>query len=222
MLLAAILISVLSVQIWWTCRCIRSDFHARGMRVRRVRWQPLAALLSLRWTRHDMLYRVWYLDRDGAAFSCRVVAAVAGGIAIEDERREFTHQRALPVAALSSLPWASVACSVGGCVAMGLSYWSLPYNRVNLPNGLFTPGLVLLAISAIALQFHAPRRWLSTFPILAMAPVGTILVRVVLDGMRDASTHNLLPFEIILAGIVGGLSVAIGMGIGWILRRLLY
>lgn len=221
MLLAAILLAVLSVQIWWTSRCIRSDFLARGLRVRRIRWQPFAPLLSLRWTRRHMLYRVWYSDGRGAAFTCRVVASLPGGVDVEDERRESEERRAARgVTALAGIPWTSVACSAVGCVAIGLSYWTEPYSQVDLPNGLFVPGLLLVFGAAAALQFRAPRAWRSTFAILALAPLGTVVLRIVWDVLRDSTSHNLFPFELVIAGMVGGAVVALGMGLGWVARQL--
>lgn len=221
MLLAAILFAVLAVQIWWTSRCIRSDFQARGMQVRRIRWQPLARLLSLRWTRWHMLYRVWYLDDRGLACSCRVVATSAEGFLVEDERRESVRRElASRIPAGSDFPWSSVVCSVVGCVAIGLSYWTKSYGELSLPDGLFGPGLLLVSVSSAALRFLEPQRWRSTFAIMTLAPVGTVVVRVVSDGLQDATSHNLFPFELVIAGVVGGLAVAIGMGFGWIVRRL--
>lgn len=220
MVLGAILLAVLSAQIWWTSRCIHSDFHARGLLVRRIRWQPLAPLLSLRWSRRHMLYRVWYSDGRGAAFSCRVVATLSQGLAVEDERPEGRPGVAAPTMLPTGFRWFRSACSVVGGIAIGLSYWTKPYDQVSLPDGLLGPGLLLVIASAAALQFQEPRRWRSTFLIMTLAPVGTVIVRIVLDVLRDPTSHNLLPFELAIAGVVGGLAVAIGMGLGWVVRFL--
>ena len=219
MALAAILVTVLSVQIWWTSRCIRSDFLARGMRVRRIRWQPFAPLLSLRWTRRHMLYRVWYSDVSGAAFSCRVVATVPGGIEVENERREGVDRDGAPLVAWTArVPWGTVAWSGLGCLAIGLSYWTKPYGQTDLPNGLFVPGLLLVVVAAGVLQFREPRGWLGTLAIMTMAPMGTVVLRIASDVMRDSTSHNLFPFELMVTGIFGAAAVALGMGVGWAAR----
>lgn len=55
----------------------------------------------------------------------------------------------------------------------------------------------------------------STFPT-------AIFVRIVLDGIQDSTTHNLMPFEVALAFVFGMIVAFPAAGIGWLLRRITY
>jgi hypothetical protein len=224
MWLAAILITVLGVDIAWTCHVIRLEFAESGLRVERIRYLFLKRLFSLRWTNWHSLYRVWYSDRAGVSWSCLVVSTSFRGRTIEEQRQEpgppGTRVPRARSAGVRAFPWLSAGSALLGSVAIGLPYWSVPYNQVNLPDGLIGVGLLLVAVLAGAVQYLEPRRWRSTLPILASAPVIAVIARVVFDFLRDPSSHNLFPIEVAIASFVGALTASAGMVAGWLLGRL--
>jgi NhaP-type Na+/H+ or K+/H+ antiporter len=47
-----------------------------------------------------------------------------------------------------------------------------------------------------------------------------VLVRVAVETARDPTSHNLWPFEALIAGSIGFVGALIGVGVVWLLRRL--
>ena len=47
-----------------------------------------------------------------------------------------------------------------------------------------------------------------------------ILARIVLDGLHDPTSHNLWPFEVAVACVIGMILAFPAAGIGWLLRRI--
>lgn len=221
MWLAVVVIAALTTQILWECHKIRAGFSDMGMRLTRIRWLPFKPLFNGRWSRRRMYYRVEYTDRSGAPFTCVAVWTLFEGLSLEDRRPRVVGRYELPRVAGLRMPWLALTCSIVASLAIGMQYWAGAYNQVNLPNGLFTFGLLGLAIAGAVLHVIQPDRWLSTVPILALAPVGTVIVRIVMDVSRDPSTHNLLPFEIVIAAFVGSAVVHAGTAVGWTVWRVI-
>lgn len=104
-------------------------------------------------------------------------------------------------------------------LAVGLPYWSIPYGSVSLPSGLPTVGL--LVVGGIALFLVASRRLslgMST-GILGSTVPAVVLVRVVVEVAGDPTSHNLWPFELVIAGVTGVVVAGAGAGIGALWRR---
>lgn len=106
-----------------------------------------------------------------------------------------------------------------GFLAVGLPYWSIPYGSVNLPNAL--PALGLLVVGGSALFLVVSRR-----PSLGMATgvLGTtvpaaVMARVIVEVAGDPTSHNLWPFELVIAGVTGVVAAGAGAGIGALWRR---
>lgn len=99
-------------------------------------------------------------------------------------------------------PWLPLAFTV--CFAgVGLTYWPIPYNKINLPDALLTPALILLVLAALLLlAFHAAPFWKSVRIVAAALPA-SVFARVVVEGLRDPSSHNLWPLEIVIALLLG-------------------
>jgi hypothetical protein len=47
-----------------------------------------------------------------------------------------------------------VIAFVISCVAVGAPYWLIPYNKVNLPNALMGPGLLVIILAALMLRLY--------------------------------------------------------------------
>ena len=220
-----VVLAALTVEVWWTCREIRSHFAERGMEVRRVRWLPFAhrgGAGGPRWR----LYRVDYFDAQGKPSSCLAVPSLRQGLSIVDGEPVRAVPPPLPGATAPVRPrrvfaWVSIAVAASCCLLAGVSYWTVPYNKLSLPDGLFGPGLVLAGCGALALQWWRADRWRATLLIMTASMVAVVAVRIVIDLMRDSSRHNLLPFELAIAALCGAAVAAAGIGAGSLLRRCL-
>lgn len=114
--------------------------------------------------------------------------------------------------------WLSMIASL---LAVGIPYWQIPYTKLNLPSALIEPGLLVIAISALLLRVvgvASLRR--ATLMVGAMA-AAAVIARVVVDAVRDPTSHNLWPFELIIALAVGFACAAAGALVGAVVARLM-
>jgi hypothetical protein len=94
-------------------------------------------------------------------------------------------------------------------LAVGVPYWSIPYAKASLPSSLYSFGLLVIAAAAATSRFVAPIRLrLATAVIGASAPCA-VLARVAYETSADPTSHNLWPFELVIASAVG-LAAALG------------
>lgn len=117
-----------------------------------------------------------------------------------------------------SAPLWLAAAFLAGVFLSGVQYWLLPYRQAELPVAVMGPGLLALpaiAATLVATRVAAPRRVLLVM--LACLPCA-ILLRVAVETWRDPTSHNLWPFEVVMAILVGLLAVLPGIGIGAVLR----
>lgn len=122
-----------------------------------------------------------------------------------------------------SRPWngilpilAFVACFL----AIGWPYWAIPYAKVNLPGALMGPGLLLVFASAFLLRCPARASLLAAFAAPALAAPAAVLARVGWEIAQDPTSHNLWPFEAVLAVLVGSGAALAGVLIGGVVLRL--
>lgn len=104
-------------------------------------------------------------------------------------------------------------------LAVGVPYWSIAYGSVNLPDALYAPGLAAVFGAAALLRMFAgagfARAWLACAAIVPAA----VAARIVVETARDPTSHNLWPFEIVIAAALG-LAVALaGAVVGGLLRH---
>lgn len=98
--------------------------------------------------------------------------------------------------------------------AVGFSYWQLPYNQITLPNSLFGLGIVLVVAITVLVRAAGKCSFRETFLAAAAAFPAVVLLRIVFDTFGDSTTHNLWPFELIIAAIIGAIVGALGAAIG--------
>ena len=102
--------------------------------------------------------------------------------------------------------------------AVGGPYWLVPYNKLNLPDALLRPGLSLACLTPLVLcSYVGARFWKATLTIAAAVPAA-VLARVIADCAHDPSAHNLWPFEIVIASLVGFVSASTGALVGILAR----
>lgn len=112
----------------------------------------------------------------------------------------------------------SVAASF---VAVGIPYWPIPYGKLNLPDAVLGPGLVVVVISALLLRIYGVASlWRVTWLVGASVAM-VVMSRVIVDGMRDPTSHNLWPFEVVIALIVGFVCAGSGAIAGSLIARFL-
>jgi hypothetical protein len=113
----------------------------------------------------------------------------------------------------------TVATWLVAFLAIGLPYWSIPYGSVNLPNAL--PVLGLLVVGGSALFLVASRR-LSlgmSIGILGTTVPAAVMARVIVEVAGDPTSHNLWPFELVIAGVTGVVVAGVGALSGALWRR---
>jgi hypothetical protein len=112
---------------------------------------------------------------------------------------------------------------LGGCVvsflAVGLPYWQIPYADVELPNTLVTPALVVVALAAAMARAMGRSRFMVCVLAIGATIPAAVMARVVVDTATDPTSHNLWPFELVLAGFVGAVTATAGTALGSISRR---
>jgi len=96
-----------------------------------------------------------------------------------------------------------VAAFVAGFFGVGYPYWQIPYNKVSLPNTLYGLGLVVVGIAAAAARALGKARFLAVIFVVGAAVPAAVLARVAMETTKDPTSHNLWPFEVVIAAIVG-------------------
>lgn len=113
-----------------------------------------------------------------------------------------------------------VAVFVVGFFAVGVPYWQIPYAKVSLPNTLYGPGLVVIGVLAAAARAIGKARLLAAILAVGAAVPAAILARVEVETVRDPTSHNLWPFEVIIAAVSGVLCSSAGALVGSLVARL--
>lgn len=107
--------------------------------------------------------------------------------------------------------------------AVGVPYWLVPYSKLNLPDALSGAGLAVVFAAAAVARMHAGKSFMRVVMVMGAVVPAVVMTRVVMDGVRDATSHNLWPLEIIIAVFVGGATALAGTLIGsvmlWLIRR---
>jgi hypothetical protein len=117
--------------------------------------------------------------------------------------------------------YATTAAFVLCFLVTGIPYWSIPYNKVNLPSAVLEPWLVVVpAAAALLVALGWSRFWRGVMLLTGVVPA-VVMARVIVDGVADKSSHNLWPFELVIAFAVGFPCALAGGAAGAAVRRLL-
>jgi len=118
------------------------------------------------------------------------------------------------------MPLRLVASTLAGLLACGLPLWPIPYREVSMPGNPSTAVWLLLGALAGLLAGHLVRQRKRN-AILAVAGgfVLAVLLRVAVETARDPTSHNLWPFEVVIAGGIGLMAATIGVGMARLLQR---
>lgn len=109
--------------------------------------------------------------------------------------------------------WLVGAFVVSFC-AVGIPYWRVPYSEVSLPTTLMAAGLVVVVLAAAVVRFLGRHGFLASLLVVALAVPSAVIARVAVDTARDPTSHNLWPFEVFIAWMVGLLASLVGVALG--------
>jgi hypothetical protein len=119
-------------------------------------------------------------------------------------------QRAMVVLAV-----AFVAC----VLVLGLPNWTLSYSELNQHNPMYGWGLAVLFVFAAVIRGAGLAGFLSTWATMAAVLPVITMTRVVYDTAIDPTSHNLWPFELVIAVVVGMAVTLVGAFAGTLLAR---
>jgi len=103
---------------------------------------------------------------------------------------------------------------------VGVPYWLIPYNTLNLPDSVLSAGLLVVIAAAALARLFSGRHFWRVVAVMGSVVPAVIMVRVVVDGLRDSTSHNLWPFEVVIAVVVGGVAALAGTLVGSVVLRL--
>lgn len=92
---------------------------------------------------------------------------------------------------------------VSGVLAVGVPYWSMAYGKVKLPVALVGPGLLVPVGAALLLCGNRVASLLKVLLVMGATVPAAVCLRVVWDVAADPTSHNLWPFEVVIASFVG-------------------
>ncbi len=105
----------------------------------------------------------------------------------------------------------SLAVAAAGCAGAAIIYWPIPYAEISLLERTF---ILRWLMAAVIAGFAG--RWFARYPVprtallvsagFAVAVIG----RVIVDTMADPTDHNLWPFEVVIALVVGAVGALAG------------
>ena len=101
-----------------------------------------------------------------------------------------------------------------GLLTIGVPYWLVPYHKLNLPDALFGVGLLVVIAAAALSRLYSGRHFWHVVAVMGSVAPMVVIMRVVVDGLRDSTTHNLWPFEVVIAVFVGGVVALAGTLLG--------
>jgi hypothetical protein len=107
-----------------------------------------------------------------------------------------------------------LAAFVVAFLAIGIPYWQIEYAKVQLPNSLVEPQLLVVVLASFVIRrFTGTSIWHAT-SLAGVAVPGAVAARVIVEATRDPTSHNLWPFEVVLAFGVGLIAAAVGALLG--------
>ena len=109
--------------------------------------------------------------------------------------------------------WLAIAF-VAGFLAVGVPYWQIPYSKISLPDTLISANLLVVVLAAAAARAIGKCRFVPTLIVAGAAVPAAVMGRVLVDTLQDPTSHNLWPFEFIIAAGIGVLASAGGALLG--------
>jgi hypothetical protein len=103
---------------------------------------------------------------------------------------------------------------ITGFLSIGIPFWLIPYSSLNLPDALYGPGLMVIFFAALLLRSLGITSFKKALNVMAATAPAVVIARVIIEGLMDSTSHNLWPLEVIIATVIGYVSVLPGVLIG--------
>ena len=97
---------------------------------------------------------------------------------------------------------------------VGVPYWLIPYDKLHLPDAVLGVGLMVVVAAAALARVYSSRPFWRVAAVIGSVVPAAVMARVVVDGLRDSTSHNLWPFEVVIAVFVGGTAALTGSLLG--------
>jgi len=107
---------------------------------------------------------------------------------------------------------------VAATLVIGVPYWAIPYDKFDLSHVEVLPGAILLCLLTMMLIGKGNAKARTAFLVMSMVAPTVDLIAIVHDTSTDPTTHNLAPFELIIAWLLGAAFVLAGLALGLALR----
>ncbi|MFI5234551.1 MAG: hypothetical protein ACHQXA_02465 [Gemmatimonadales bacterium] len=103
--------------------------------------------------------------------------------------------------------------TLAGFLACDLLLWPVPYSQVAMGRHPPADALYLFgALAGVLTALLVRREWRAPILAVVLGFVLAVMARVVVDTSRDPTSHNLWPFEVIIAIWFGGIAAVAGVG----------
>ncbi|MFN8194674.1 MAG: hypothetical protein U0R80_10375 [Nocardioidaceae bacterium] len=125
-----------------------------------------------------------------------------------------------PAVRANEPPAFALLVAVLTCAAIAVPYWAAPAERVaddGVLGWFWMVAAALLVGTVVAGLVDRVRPWFLALAMAACLPVASA-GRVVVDVAADPTSHSLWPMELVLAAVAGVPSVALGVGVVWLVR----
>lgn len=113
--------------------------------------------------------------------------------------------------------WPGVAC-LASTLALGSRYWTVSYHDLTVPTSLPVWALLLAVVLTVVLRVVTDAPWWLVFLAGALPVPIVVCARIAVDVALDPTSHNLFPFEVVIAAFVGAFLGGVGLGLGEVLR----
>lgn len=99
-------------------------------------------------------------------------------------------------------------------LATGVPYWLIPYNKLSLPDAVIGAGLIVVVAAAAAARVYSGKPFMRVVTVMGLTVPAAVVARVVFDGVRNLTTHNLWPIEMLIAILIGSAAALVGALLG--------
>lgn len=106
-------------------------------------------------------------------------------------------------------------------LAVGIPFWSIPYSKLNVPDGFYGFGLVVAFAAAAALCATMKTTFKRAWLVVGLAVPAVLMARVIVEGILDPTRHNLWPLALMISAGLGLIVSCAGALVGLALARIL-
>lgn len=113
----------------------------------------------------------------------------------------------------SSPAWLLIAFLIA-LLGVGFRYWQLPAAQASLPDALYGPGLVAVAVVALMARAFGLARFWKVWLLAAAAVPAAVLVRMILEAQSHAASAGTWPMDLLIALGLGLACALLGTATG--------